>query len=106
MSRVEVFDLAASRGVAVSMSSVAPTRLSWIVPLLTSRSLNCTLARRLPGVLWSALVTTKSLPSMMTAWPRRMSLARIDLVLCPNLCGFKARILRFPEGKGRGIYSS
>src|SRR4051812_35855449 len=60
------------------MSSVAPTRLSMIVPLETSRSLNCTLARRLPGVLWSALVTTNNLPSSMTAWPRRISLALMD----------------------------
>src|SRR5690349_3524650 len=59
------------------MSSVAPTRLSMMVPLVTSRSLNCTLARRLPGVLWSALVMTNNLPSMRTAWPLRMSLARI-----------------------------
>src|SRR5438874_1459500 len=63
------------------MSSVAPTRLSMIVPLPTSRSLNCTLARRLPGVLWSAPVTTNSLPSIMTAVPLRISLARISRYL-------------------------
>src|SRR5687768_717850 len=61
------------------MSSVAPTRLSMIVPFITSRSLNCTFARRLPGVLWSAPVTTNNLLSIRTAWPRRTSLARMSL---------------------------
>src|SRR3982750_1934899 len=69
------------------MSSVAPTRLSWMVPLATSRSLNCTLARRLPGVLWSALVTTINLPSMITAWPLRTSLARMVAYLSKKIRG-------------------
>src|SRR3712207_669215 len=77
------------------MSSVAPTRLSRIVPLDTSRSLNCTFARRLPGVLWSALVTTYNFPSIITAWPRRMSLARMSL-LGPFVYRLEFRHLRLP----------
>src|SRR5512136_1074193 len=88
------------------MSSVAPTRLSRIVPLETLRSLNCTLARRLPGVLWSALVTTNSLPSIITASPRRISLARIDLKprLLAFLYSWRTECCPVPV-KGQGVYS-